>query len=393
MIYKKFGKTDLDISILGLGCMRFPVQDNKINQTEAEELIMTAIDKGINYLDTAYFYHFGESETLLGQVLTKEIRKKIYLATKLPSWLIKEKADIARYFQEQLDKLQTDYIDFYLIHTLNKNYWTLLKELGVLEWLDNLKKSGKIGYAGFSFHDNYPVFKDIIDGYNWDFCQIQYNFMNLDYQAGEKGLKYAVSKNIPVIVMEPLLGGKLVNTPPAIQEIWNQGPVQRDPVERALQWLWDQPEVSIVLSGMSNLDQLEANIQYAAQAEQKKLQPAEWDLYKKAAAKYLEISPINCTNCKYCLPCPQNVDIPTNFRIFNEGCMYDNWQIAHGQYQWMEQAYQLKLDDYDGRAVHCIQCGECDSKCPQNLPISHWMPKVHKVLDNQQEYTIDLLKE
>ena len=255
MQFRKFGKTNLDISALGFGCMRLPVingKDGEIDEAKATEMIQYAIDQGVNYLDTAYAYHDGKSEAIVGKILQKVDREKIYVATKLPTWLINTREDMDRYLDEQLERLQTDYIDFYLLHILTSKNWPIMKKLDVFSFLDSALADGRIRYAGFSFHDELPLFKEIVDSYDWTFCQIQYNYLDEKYQAGTAGLEYAAERDLAVIVMEPLRGGQLATQIPTdVQKIYDSAAEQKTPVERAFRFIWDRPDVNLVLSGMS----------------------------------------------------------------------------------------------------------------------------------------------
>lgn len=386
MQYRKFGRLEWEVSALGFGCMRLPTKNVAIDEKEATQMLHYAVEHGVNYVDTAYAYHNGQSEPFVGRALKGAYRAKVKLATKLPSWLIHEAADFDRYFNEQLERLQTDMIDFYLLHALNDRWWPKLKELGVLDWLEKQMRHGRIGYAGFSFHDNYPVFEEIIDAYEWTFCQIQYNYMNITHQAGLKGLRYAASKGIAIVVMEPLLGGNLVNPPAPIQVLWNSAETPRTPVDWALQWVWNHPEVAVALSGMSTFNQTVENVESAERSVSGVFTEAELRLVDQARKKYQTLQPIPCTGCGYCLPCPQGVAIPVNFDNYNKGLMYDNAAGARGEYTWMAEAHRLGIAPVDGRAVNCIQCGICEEKCPQNIPISQWMPVVHNVLGDEKPY-------
>ncbi len=381
MQYRKFGKLDWQASVLGFGCMRLPVENGnteKIDELIATRMLQDGIDAGINYIDTAFTYHGSQSEPFVGRALQGGYRRRVHLATKLPSWLIQSPQDFDRYLDEQLTRLQTDHIDFYLLHGLHKARWAHLRDLGVREWAPKAIASGRIGQIGFSFHDNYPVFQQIIDEYDgWAFCQIQYNYMDINEQAGTKGLKYAASKGLAVVVMEPLLGGKLAAPPETVQAILDGSLVKRTPVDWALQWLWDQPEVTVVLSGMSTPEQVKQNLVSAHHARVGSLTEQEQALIGLAREKYNEICPVPCTKCGYCMPCPNGVDVPRNFEVFNKGAMLDNWGSARFRYG------QIPLGE---RAEVCLDCGECEEACPQHIMISDWMPYIHEVLGNQQAY-------
>lgn len=381
MQYRKFGKLNWRVSALGFGCMRLPTKSQDpadIDEPEATYMIRYAIDHGVNYIDTAYPYHGGNSEPLLGRVLQDGYRAKVKLATKLPCWLVQNASDFDRYLNEQLHKLQTDHIDFYLLHSLNKQEWTKMRDLGALPWAEKAIADGRIGYLGFSFHDEYAVFQEIVDAYDrWTFCQIQYNYMDITHQAGTKGLHYAASKGLAVVVMEPLLGGRLVNPPEPVQKIWDSAPRKRTPADWALQWLWNQPEVSVVLSGMSTMQQVKENLASADHSGVGMLSQEELDIIARVRVKYNELCPIPCTACGYCMPCPNGVDIPRIFRQFNYGVIYNAVAEAQSGYQNIpEQA----------RADKCIQCQQCEELCPQHIPISMWMERVDQVLAHGRPY-------
>ncbi|EMT39811.1 putative oxidoreductases of the aldo/keto reductase family [Thermoanaerobacter thermohydrosulfuricus WC1] len=370
MQYRQFGKLNIAVSALGFGLMRLPVIDNdnsKIDEAEAIKMIRYAIDNGVNYIDTAWPYHGGNSEIVAGKALKDGYREKTFLATKLPTWLINEKEDMDKYLNEQLKKLQTDHIDFYLLHALDKNKWENMKKVDALSWAEKKKQEGKIRYIGFSFHDEYPVFQEIVDYYDkWDFCQIQYNYMDIDVQAGEKGLKYAASKGLGVVIMEPIRGGRLANPPKAVQDIWDTAKVKRTPAEWALQWLWNQPEVSVVLSGMSTFEQLKENIESAKRSGINTLTKEELEIVSKVRNKYKELSPIACTGCNYCMPCPNGVNIPRNFELYNEAHMYNTYEANRRDYENLG----------DAKASSCIECGTCESVCPQHLTIIDYLKEV-----------------
>ncbi len=391
MQYRPFGKLDFQVSALGFGAMRLPLKDGKIDEAEATTMLHYAIDHGVNYVDTAYPYHEGTSEVFVGRGLRDGYRRRVKLATKLPSWLIQSAADFDKYLNEQLRRLQDETIDFYLLHSLDRESWTKLRDLGVREWAKKAIADGRIRYLGFSFHDDPDAFGPIVDEYDWTFCQIQYNYMDVTNQAGLKGLQYAAAKGLAVVIMEPLLGGKLVAPPPSIQAFWDQAPVRRSPVEWALQWLWNQPEVSVVLSGMSALEQVQENVAVAERSAAHPLSDAELTLFDQVRARYREITAIPCTNCKYCMPCAQHVDIPGNFANYNEGVMYDKPESSRGQYSWWKYAHEVPgIYEHDIRAAQCVQCGVCEAKCPQKIPISKWMPLIHSILTEGKPFITSL---
>lgn len=375
MQYRPFGKLDWRGSALGFGCMRLPVingDNGNIDEPEAIRMIRHAIDNGVNYIDTAYGYHRGLSEHLVGRALQDGYRAKVSLATKLPCWLVKETADFDRLLNEQLEKLQTETIDFYLLHALDLNRWHAMRDLGVVDWLAKAKASGRIGHVGFSFHDKFPAFQEIVDSNpNWEFCQIQYNYMDVENQAGSAGLKYAAARGMGVVVMEPLLGGRLVNPPEPIQAIWDSAANRRSAADWALQWLWSQPEVSLVLSGMSTFQQVTENLVSANAANTHPLSAAELELISRVTVKYTELCLVPCTHCDYCQPCPNKVNIPRIFELYNQASMYNRLEQNRSEYD------QMALEE---RADMCLSCGECEDKCPQHIPISTWMPTVHEAL-------------
>lgn len=365
MLYRKFGKTNEEVSILGFGCMRFPTVDEdtkNIDEEKSIEMVRYAIDNGVNYIDTAYPYHGGMSEPLVGKALQDGYREKVYLATKLPSWLIKTREDMDKYLNEQLEKLQTDYIDFYLVHALNKDFWSNLTNNGIFEFLDSAIKSGKIKYAGFSFHDNVDLFKEIVDSYNWTFTQIQYNYLDTDYQAGLEGLDYAYDKGLAVVIMEPLRGGKLVNNiPNDIKALWDTADTKRNPVEWALKYIWDNPKVSAVLSGMSTLEQVKENIELSNDGNENSLTKDEKSLIKNVSESYKSKIKVDCTDCKYCMPCPSSVNIPRCFSIYNNGHMFNDVENA-------KKIYNKHMNE-ENKASACTECGKCEEACPQNIEI------------------------
>lgn len=378
MQYRVFDKLGEKLSVLGFGAMRLPVEggdQGNIKEEESIELIRYAIDKGVNYVDTAYNYHKGNSEILVGKALKDGYREKVKIATKLPVWLVNTYEDFDKYLNEQLQKLDVEYIDFYLLHSLDREKWTKIKELNVFDFMDKALKDGRVKHIGFSFHDELSLFKEIIDSYDWHFCQIQYNYMNENYQAGTEGLEYAASKNIPVIIMEPLLGGKLAKTPPKeIQDIWNKAAVKRTPAEWGLRWVLNHKEVAVVLSGMSDMKQVEENIKTAEDAEPGSLTREELDLIEEAAEKFQSRTAIGCTNCEYCMPCPNKVWIPYNFELYNDYYMYETEEYSRNMYQ--------RLKEQNKSASLCVECGKCETACPQKLPIMETLKKVDMILGN-----------
>ena len=366
MKFRDFGKLGWKVSALGFGVMRLPIINGdagKINEPEAIEMIRHAIDCGVNYVDTAYPYHGGNSETVVGKALQNGYREKIRLATKMPTWLVNSQQDMDKYLDEQMDRLQADYIDFYLFHGLNKERWQKLEQLETFKWAEKKIDEGKIGYLGFSFHDEYDVLKKIIDGYGgWALCQIQYNYMDTEYQAGTKGLKYAASKGLAVVVMEPIAGGRLAIKPAKeIQTIWEKAEVKRTPAEWALQWVWNHPEVSVALSGMSTKEQVVENLRSANRSGPSILTKKELGLVKQVRQKYKELGFIGCTDCRYCLPCPQRVNIPQIISLYNE-------YYAKSRNERVRDKY-LECITQESQAGRCGRCGKCEELCPQQLPI------------------------
>jgi predicted aldo/keto reductase-like oxidoreductase len=376
MQYRTFGKLDWQPSALGFGAMRLPVIDGdsaQIDEPLATRMLHYAIDHGVNYVDSAYGYHRENSEKFLGRALQDGYRQRVRLATKLPCWLVEAYEDFDKYLNEQRERLQTDHIDFYLLHALNDKSWPKMRDLKVLDWAEKALADGRIGHLGFSFHADYEVFQDIIDTYEgWTFCQIQYNYMDEEHQAGTRGLEYAADKGLAVVVMEPIRGGRLAISPPQeILDLWATAPRQRAPAEWALQWVWNHPEVSVVLSGMSAMEHVQENVASADRSGPGTLTQEELDLIAQVRDKYRELSPIDCTKCEYCLPCPNGVNIPRIFEIFNEAIMYNEFRSARMMYSWLEE---------EARADKCEECGECLELCPQGLPITEWLDKVHQLL-------------
>jgi len=374
LLYRNLGKTTEKVSILGFGCMRLPILDGNpenINENLASEMLHHAIDEGVNYIDTAYPYHGtsahtgGMSEVFLGHAL-KDYREDVYISTKMPSWLVQNKEDLNFFLDEQLKRLQTDRIDFYLLHGLHQDFWQNLVLADVFDFLDSAIDEGKIGYAGFSFHDEYEFFKLVVDSYDWSFAQVQLNYMDENFQAGKPGLDYAASKDLGTVIMEPLRGGCLTkDIPPEVQAVWNQAEDKKSPAEWGLRYLWNQPEVNVVLSGMSTMEQLNENLEIAERGQVNSLTGDELELYKKVRAIYQERIHVGCTGCNYCMPCPRGVDIPLNLNLLNDVYMYENMEKPVGNYKFLK---GKKMS-----AGFCNQCGDCEKKCTQNLQITRYL--------------------
>ena len=376
MQYRTFGKLDWRPSALGFGAMRLPILDGdtgRIDEDLATRMIRTAIDAGVNYVDTAWPYHRQQSEPFVGRCLREGYREKVKLATKMPVWLIEKPADFDRHLDEQLERLQTDRIDFYLLHALSKDRWPSIRDLGVFTWAERAIADGRIGHLGFSFHDELSVFKEIIDAYDWTFCQIMYNYMDVEFQAGREGLRYAASKGLAVVIMEPLRGGSLTRPATAqVAKLWHEAPVQRSQADWALQWVWDHPEVSLVLSGMSEMSHVEENLESAERSAVGALTAEELGLIKRVRDAYRALSPIPCTDCRYCQPCPSGVAIPEIFSTYNDAMMYGDparYRMSYNRFM-----------DAEKRADHCIECGQCESVCPQQIQIIDWLKKAHAFL-------------
>lgn len=368
----KYGKP---ISILGYGCMRFTRKGGHIDEEKAEKELMEAIGNGVNYLDTAYIY--PGSEALLGKILERNhCRRKVNLATKLPQYLIKSEAGLERYFNEQLNRLRTDYIDYYLMHMLTDiAAWEKLTRLGIKEWVEKKKAEGKIRNIGFSFHGNTDMFLRILDAYDWDFCQIQYNYMDEHTQAGRWGLKAAAEKGIPVIIMEPLRGGKLVELlPESARKKISSDIKHRTPAELAFCWLWDQPEVTCVLSGMNSLEMVRENVKTASGAQAGEFTEEDFALISSVREEIQKTMKVGCTGCGYCMPCPKGIDIPAVFRCYNR--MYAE-QKGSGRHEYLQvTAFQKNM----GLPDVCVRCGKCESRCPQHIGIRKELEKAGKAL-------------
>lgn len=374
---RKLGRLKEKVSPLGFGAMRLPHLEgdtSKIQEKEAQEMIHYAIHQGVNYLDTAWPYHQEESEPFLGKILGDGYREKVILATKMPTWLIEKRDHMDDYLKKQLQRLKTETIDVYLLHALNREKWEKLNQLGVLTWLEKKRKEGFIREFGFSFHDSLPIFQEIMDSYPWPICQIQYNYVDREYQAGEKGLQYAAQKGTDVIIMEPLRGGTLAELPPKLQNTLNRGERKKTAVDWALQWLWNQEEVPLVLSGMSTKRQVEENIESAKEAEPHSLSREELENIDSVTRLYKELAPTNCTGCNYCIPCPENISIHHMMALYNEAHIYKNTQEKKKSYQ----SFPEKM-----RSSNCTGCNTCVDKCPQNLPIPELMKKITQYFNGE----------
>lgn len=358
------------MSALGFGTMRLPLLDGNqahINETLAIKLIRLAIDHGVNYIDSAYTYHDGNSETAIGKALSGKYKGKAKVATKMPVFSVKRREELDKILALQMKRLKTGFIDFYLFHSLTKPLWKRVLDFGMIEWAQRQVAKGRLGYLGFSFHDELEVFKEIVDGYSdWTFCQIQYNYLDEHFQAGKDGLKYAASKGLGVVVMEPLAGGLLAVLPPAeIQQEWQKADVERSAPDWGLQWVWNQPEVSVALSGMNALEQVQNNVESACRSGVNTLSQKEIELLSKSRGLYLKCGHIGCTKCRYCSHCPQSIDIPLNLTFLNEYSA--KRREPKGQAQIKRKfAESVSLEQ---RASNCIHCGQCEAMCPQHLPV------------------------
>jgi uncharacterized protein len=381
MLYRGLKNTDIELSSLGFGCMRLPVKDNrpeKIDYPEAERMLYYAIDKGVNFVDTAYFYHAsifgmrGESEPFVGQALRNGWRDKVYLATKMPLFILKEKQQMESFLNEQLERLRTDYVDFYLLHGLNGETWDRMLSLGVLEFLDRKIAEGKIRFPAFSFHGRDEDFIRICDAYNWTYAQIQYNYMDIDIQAGQKGLKYAESKGINVVVMEPLKGGKLAqNLPQEMMNILDGSDKRKTPAEWAMHYVLNEQAVISALSGMSSMTQLVENIDIAGRINAGSLSEDEIKMFNTLKNVMEKKTRIGCTSCRYCMPCSSGVEIPEILATLNNAAVWNDPSPLLTGY------FRIR-----GKASKCTGCRECENVCPQQLPISSLMKEAVTLFRN-----------
>ena len=367
MQYRTVPKTGDTLSALGYGTMRLPARGGRIRVGETRAQLLYAISKGVNYIDTGFPYFAGAAEPTLGRILRQAgCRDDVYIATKLPPWSVREPSDMEHIVNEQLRRMQTDRIDYYLLHGIaDRDEWDRMLGLGLLSFLDRALKDGRIRRAGFSYHGDKTLFKEIVDAYDWAMCQIQYNYLDIDNQAGHEGLAYAHGKNLAVMVMEPLRGGNLTrNVPDTVQALWDTAPVARTPAEWALRWLYDQPEVTLVLSGMNRMDHIRENIRIADEGAIHSLTDAEQELVLRVRNTYQSIFRIGCTGCRYCMPCPSGVDIPTCFELYNNKTVF---KLRSAKFDYATRVGGIL--GHHGVASKCIECGACERACPQHLPI------------------------
>ncbi|OPY28706.1 MAG: putative oxidoreductase [Methanocella sp. PtaU1.Bin125] len=377
MQYRTMKKSGDSLSILGYGCMRLPQNGSRIDEPRARAQLRYAIDHGVNYVDTAIPYHMGASEPFLGRALLDGYREKVKLATKMPHWNVKKREDMDRFLSGQLASLQTGRIDYYLVHNMQAESWKKLKGLGFADFVAKAKADGRIRNIGFSFHGGTKDLKAIVDDYAWDFCQIQFNYLDRDNQAGVEGLKYAAAKGLGVIVMEPLRGGMLArNASHAIQAIRDEADVKRSPAEWALRWVWNFPEVTVVLSGMNEEAHIEENLRVAGEALPGSLTEKEISLVDRVREAYLKSMKVGCTGCRYCMPCPAGVDIPACFETYNT--KYLGGGAGPASIGYVSLVGGAFSGNKPGYASQCKGCGKCEKACPQHLPIRQHLQEVRK---------------
>ena len=379
MKFRKFGKLDWKVSALGFGAMRFPLTNSKdfgsINEPEAIKMLRYAIDHGVNYIDSAHGYHHGNSEVVIGKAIKNGYREKVRIATKIPSFLVNKYEDFDRFLNEQLKRLQIEKIDFYLLHGLNRFDWPKVRDMGIIKWAEGAMADGRIGYLGFSFHDKFDVFRKIIDDYdNWTLCQIQYNYMDEELQAGTRGLEYAHKKGLAVVVMEPLKAGRLTRTPTAIAKLWAEAPVQRTPQAWALRWVWNHPEVTLALSGMSKMEQVVENIAVAEYSQTHNLTAADLALIEGVRDTYIALNTIKCSGCRDCMPCSYGVNIPRIFDLYNEAIIYNTAAECRNIYRDSIFTREAEWGD------KCTRCNVCLEACPHKVKIPEGLAKAHSFL-------------
>lgn len=379
MLTRTNNKNGDELSILGFGCMRFPTKSGNVDEERSIAMIRDSIHKGINYFDTAYFYNGGKSESILGKALTGGYREKVKIATKLPPFMVSKLDGAKKIFSTQLTKLQTDYIDYYLLHMLsNKAGFDRMKTLGIIDWLEELKEQGVIRNLGFSFHGSKTDFEELIKAYPWDFCQIQYNYMDVNNQAGKSGLQLAHSMGIPVIIMEPLRGGRLADRlPKDVLQEFHSHKKESTAVEWALKWIWNHPEVTVVLSGMSDEDQLDENIRIAGSALPETLSEKELEVFDRVMDIMHKKTKIPCTACGYCMPCPFGVNIPGCFSVYN-----DKYLLGERNNKIVYLRTLGGLSNKPSYASKCTECGKCEKHCPQNIEIRKELKQVKKEMES-----------
>jgi predicted aldo/keto reductase-like oxidoreductase len=377
VLTRRMEKTGDDLSILGYGCMRFPRKYGRTDMERTEKQIVSAIERGVNYFDTAYIY--PGSEEALGTILAKGYRDRVKIATKMPIQPVRSRGDMDSIFNTQLKRLRTDHIDYYLIHNITAfEIWKNMEKLGVLEFIEENRRNGRITNIGFSTHGNLLDFKNVVDDYPWDFCQIQYNYLDENFQAGKEGLKYAAGKGLGIVVMEPLRGGMLVNKmPPAAKTLISRFETERTPAEWGLRWVWNHPEVSVVLSGMGEESQIDENIRIASDVEVNSLTEPEFALIASVKKEFQSAVKVNCTGCAYCMPCPHGVNIPQCFAQYNSKAMFGGI-VPLASYVM----YTDGFGEAPSKASVCKECGVCESKCPQSLPIMKLLKDVANAMEN-----------
>jgi predicted aldo/keto reductase-like oxidoreductase len=375
MLYRNVPKTGDELSILGFGTMRLPEKDGTIDREKATALIRHAIDRGVNYIDTAWTYHSGQSETVVGEALAGAYRNRVRIATKMPRWLVTTREDMDRFLDLQLQRLRTDHIDYYLVHSLLAGNWRALMELGLAEFLDAAQADGRIINAGFSFHDDTETFKEIVDAYDWDFCQIQYNYLDEYHQAGTEGLRYAAERGLAVMIMEPLRGGNLaVRVPPEVSTIWDEAEKKRTPAAWGLRWIWNHPEVTVVLSGMNEISQVDENIETASEGRAGSLTADELAIVRRAADTFQALMSVPCTGCRYCMPCPNGVDIPGCFDLYNSAHLFGDQGPYNDRYFYSS----LHRPQKNSGASLCRDCGLCEDQCLQHIEIRKHLKTIER---------------
>ena len=389
MLYRTVPKTGDSLSILGFGCMRLPsTSTGGVDEERAVRQIRHAIDCGVNYVDTAPIYHFGKSEQVLGKALAGGYRKKAKIATKLPHWDVYESLDMDRILDSQLKTLGTDHIDYYLLHSLNRASFRKLDGLSVLPFLDAAKEDGRIINAGFSFHGDVAAFREIVDAYDWQFCQIQYNYLDEKNQAGTEGLMYAAGKGLAVMVMEPLRGGNLAGrVPDEVRAIWDEAPVKRSPAGWGLRWVWNHPEVTVVLSGMNDEAHVEENLKSADTGIAGSLSGEELVRIGRVRDTYRRLMKVGCTGCGYCMPCPAGVDIPGCFADYNNHALFPHDRTAKFQYIGRHGGL---MGDKSGAGL-CRQCGKCEKACPQHLPVRALLKDVAREMEGMMGIAVPVM--